>query len=336
MCSKQWENGSFKNRVWIYLISINGNRKAIRHTQKGKKMIKQIKYFQAVVRCRSFTKAAEECYISQSAISQQIRTLEQELGVKLLNRENRKFSLTPAGEHFYKRSLVLIQDFEKICRETSHIARKENPELKIGYLKCYEGQEFSLAVAAFSEKYPNVSIQIINGNHEELYEALRLGKVDLILNDQRRAFSDEYVNFILTTSECYIEIAARNIFSSLESIEIDDLKNISCILIASKNQQENERIYYRDIVGIKGEFLFAENLEQARFMVLGGKGFMPIEVLQSGLQVGTAIRRVRLTRKGKSIKRIYCAFWRADNSGYYIEDFADILKSQFQTGNEIK
>ena len=60
-------------------------------------MLKQMKYFQAVVRCGSFTRAAEECYISQSAISQQIQLLEQELGVRLLDRRNRKFSVTPAG-----------------------------------------------------------------------------------------------------------------------------------------------------------------------------------------------------------------------------------------------
>ncbi len=66
-------------------------------------MFKQIKYFQAVVRCGSFTEAAQECYISQSAISQQIQALEQELGIKLLDRKNRKFSVTPAGEYFYKK-----------------------------------------------------------------------------------------------------------------------------------------------------------------------------------------------------------------------------------------
>ena len=68
--------------------------------QEGKQMIKQIRYFQAVVRCKSFTEAAAECCISQSAMSQQIQALEHALWVKLLNRENRKFSLTPAGEHF--------------------------------------------------------------------------------------------------------------------------------------------------------------------------------------------------------------------------------------------
>ena len=49
----------------------------------------------------------------------------------------------------------------------------------------------------------------VNKIHEELYEQLRSGRVDLILNDQRRAFSDEYVNLILSTAECQIEIAER-------------------------------------------------------------------------------------------------------------------------------
>ena len=298
-------------------------------------MIKQIKYFQAVVRCKSFTQAAEECFISQSAISQQIQALEHELGVKLLNRENRKFSLTPAGEHFYQKSLVLTADFDRLCHETVRIANKDNAELRIGYLKCYGGQEFRLAVAEFSEKYPDVSVQIINGNHEDLYAALRNGGVDLVLNDQRRAFSDEYVNFILTTSECYVEIATRNPLASLESIETDDLKNIPCILIASPEQQENERTYYQEIVGIKGDFLFAENLEEARLLVIGGKGFMPIEGGDKEPWFAATLRRILLTRKGKPIKRNYGAFWKTDNSGYYVEEFADILKSKFPSESKV-
>lgn len=294
-------------------------------------MIKQIKYFQAVVRCNSFTEAAEECFISQSAISQQVQALEQELGVKLLNRQNRKFSLTPAGEHFYRKSLVLIADFERMCHETVRIANKDRAELRIGYLKCYGGQEFRLAVAEFSEKYPDVSVQIINGNHEDLYAALRNGGVDLILSDQRRAFSDEYVNHILTTSECYIEIAARNPIAALECVETEDLKNIPCILVASPEQQETERIYYSEVVGIQGDFLFAENLEEARLLVIGGKGFMLIEGGEREPGAAASFGRVLLTRRGNPIKRTYCAFWKADNSGYYIEDFADMLKSKFLT-----
>ena len=77
-------------------------------------MLRQIKYFQAVVRNNSFSEAAEQCHISQSAISQQIKALETELGFLLLERKNRKFVLTPAGEYFYKKSLVLIADYEQM------------------------------------------------------------------------------------------------------------------------------------------------------------------------------------------------------------------------------
>lgn len=77
-----------------------------------------MKYFVAVVECNSFTEAAEQCYISQSAISQQIRTLEKELGVELLHRENRKFTLTSAGEYFYSQSKGILDEVEDIRQET--------------------------------------------------------------------------------------------------------------------------------------------------------------------------------------------------------------------------
>ena len=60
-------------------------------------LLRQMKYFTTIVDCNSFTEAAEQCYISQSAISQQIQALEKELGVELIHRENRRFSLTPAA-----------------------------------------------------------------------------------------------------------------------------------------------------------------------------------------------------------------------------------------------
>ena len=95
-------------------------------------MLRQIKYFQSVVHNNSFSEAAEECHISQSAISQQIKSLESELGVHLLERKNRKFTLTPAGEHFYKKSLILVADYEQLCRETLKIASGNETVLRIG------------------------------------------------------------------------------------------------------------------------------------------------------------------------------------------------------------
>lgn len=80
-------------------------------------MFKQLKYFQSVVRLNSFSEAADGNYISQSAISQQIQALERELGFKLFERRNRSFTPTPAGEYFYRKSLVLTADFYSICAQ---------------------------------------------------------------------------------------------------------------------------------------------------------------------------------------------------------------------------
>ncbi len=121
-------------------------------------LFRQMKYFISVVECNSFTEAAEQCYISQSAISQQIRSLEKELGVELIHRENRRFTLTPAGEYFYEQSKGILNEVEDIRRETFRIGKDKEMELKIGYLRCYSGQELHQAVAEFSRLYPEVSI----------------------------------------------------------------------------------------------------------------------------------------------------------------------------------
>ncbi len=292
-------------------------------------MLRQIQYFQSVVKNNSFSEAAEVCHISQSAISQQIKSLEKELGFLLLERKKRKFELTPAGEHFYKKSLILMADYERICAESRRIAHADDFTLRIGYLRCYSGQEFQKAVEEFTMNNPDIKIEIIHGTHEELYSNLVQEEVDLVLNDQRRAFSEDYMNMELVTSHLFVEISAINPISHLKEIEINDLKNTPCILIAPELQQEIEEEYYRNIVGVQGEIFFAENLEEARLLVISGKGYMPLEGMCIPQRFGTTLKRIALKKSERPITRKYCAFWKKDNSGYYIEEFADILKKHF-------
>ncbi|MFL0196303.1 LysR family transcriptional regulator [Clostridium sp. WILCCON 0269] len=293
-------------------------------------LFKQIYYFVKVVDCNSFTEAAEECFISQSAISQQIQALEADLGVELIVRENRKFSLTPAGEHFYRHSLLLLDEVDRLKQETHHIARNRDNIVSIGYCKSYGLQELQQAIAVFSEKYSNIDIQIINGNHEELYQYLKNGYVSLVINDQRRALSDEYVNYHLCTAYSYVEVAGRSTLSNFEAIAIEELKRVPCILVASKEQQENEREYYKNTLGFAGNFLFVENLEEGRLLVAGNKGFLPVEGSNRLMQAGIAIKRLPLFRSGNQIQRNYFAFWKKDKDLDLIREFADILRTIFQ------
>ena len=289
-------------------------------------LFRQMKYFTAVVECGSFTEAAEQCYISQSAISQQIRALEKELGVELIHRENRKFTLTPAGEYFYSRSKGLLEEADDIRRETVRIGQDDELQLRIGYLRCYSGQELHQAVAEFSRLYPEVSISIVNGTHEELYDLLRFGGVDLILSDQRRAFSSQYENYQLLQCGCYAELSVSSSLSSQESVELDSLKRIPCILISSREQQNTEQDYFQNTLGFGGQFLFAENLEEGRLMVAGNRGFLPIESVGTLPPAGAAIRRLPIVWNGQQLQRNYCVFWLKDQTNYYIEEFAGILR----------
>ena len=294
-------------------------------------MLNQLRYFQSVVRSNSFTVAAEENHISQSAISQQIKALEAELGTQLIKRYGRRFELTPAGERFYKKSLLIVADYDRLCQEITRAPRADDETLRVGYLKCFSGSEFHRAVVAFSAQYPEVDLQLIGGNHEELSQGIRDGLMDMVFMGQRRAFSTEYANFSLAEIGSFIEVAARNPIAYMDSITPEDLKNTPCILVASQGHEESERDFYYHSIGFRGEFLFADTLKEARLMVARDLGFMPAE--GGGLsipQFGGSLVRVPLYRGSTQITRHYCAFWLADKSGYYIEEFAGMLKAEFE------
>ena len=292
-------------------------------------LLRQIEYFQAVVETKNFYEAGEKCHVSQSAISQQIKKLEDELGVQLLARHNRSFSLTPAGEHFYRKSLVISHDIEQLLRETKRIDKKEAELLHLGCYKGYHGNEFSEAIALFSEQYPTVEITITTGSHNELYRGMELGTLDLALNDQRRAFSGAYNNLLLAESHTYIEVSARNPLSKLNCLELTDLKNTPCILITNHEGQAEEQNYYEEVVGLHGEFLFADSLQEARLKIITGQGYLPIDIIGEPKLSDSSVSCLPLLRNGASITKSYCAFWRRENANPYIEKFAELLKKQF-------
>lgn len=290
-------------------------------------MLRQIRYFQAVVRCHSFSEAAEECHISQSAISQQVKALENELGFALLERKNRSFALTPAGEHFYRKSLVLMADYERLRAESAHIAQGDRARLTIGYLRSYAGREVQLALEEFASAHPQLEVRLLYGNHEELFDLVCGGGADVVLNDQRRAFSEEYVNLVLSEQPLCIEFAARDPMAVLPAVTVEDVKNVPCILVASEGQREIERAFYQTVIGLQGDFLYAENLEEARLLVVSGQGFLPAEGGGAAEPEGTV--RLTLCRGEEPIMRRYGLFWKKNNPNPMIEAFAAALESKF-------
>ena len=281
-------------------------------------LLRQMKYFVEVVDCDSFTQAAARCYISQSAISQQISALESDLGVKLVERNGRKFNLTCAGEYFYSKCKSILESVDEARSETIRIGSDSELKLNIGYLSGYDGRELQSAVIDFSGIYPEVIVNVFKGTHEDLYRALRSGAASVVLNDQRRAFSDEYENFILAQTPAFIDVSISHVLAKAQSVTVDETEKFPCILVAQKGEEETERIFYENTLGIGKQFLFASSLDEARLMTMSGRGFLLVESVEPDAEEPLVRLEVRRA-DGSPIVRTYCAFWQKRRANNYIE-----------------
>lgn len=290
-------------------------------------LLKQLEYFSAVVEASSFTKAAQRCYISQSAMSQQVKALEEEVGTELLERHGRSFSITPAGEIVLAAARDVAKRLDTMRFELEHLEDNNRHELHVGYLNRYDGWEVPSAIAAFTLRHPQVSVTTVGGSHEDLYELLTTGGIDIAFSDRRRELSDEYMNEHLMTCYTVIEVSEANPLASREHVAVSQLTDTPCILIANGEQRSAERDYYRNVLNFPCPFLFAGSLEEAHMMVAGNRGFLPLETREEKrCSTGTIIKRVPLVNATGQLQRDYYAFWPKARSNWIVTEFARILK----------
>ncbi|MDE6655646.1 MAG: LysR family transcriptional regulator [Anaeroplasmataceae bacterium] len=291
-------------------------------------LFRQMQYFIAIVECNSFTDAAEKCFISQSAISQGINSLEEELGVKLTQRQGRKFIITPAGQLFYQRSKEILKSVDRIKKDIQKEGLKNEHNLTIGYLSSYDGLELSNAILEFSKLYPQVIVHVFKGTHEDLYYSLKNKEASIVLNDQRRAFSDEYENFILNQSPAFVDVSKNHPLAQNTSLHLKDLEKYPCILVASKNREATEKDFYENTLGIGKEYIIVESLDEAKLLTMSGRGYLLVESVKN--EVLDPLVRLEVRRNDDSpIVRTYCAFWKKSETNPFIESFAELLRTQF-------
>lgn len=142
--------------------------------------LRQFKYFIKAKELLNFTEAAHALFISQSTLSQQIRQLEDELGIPLFNRIGKRVTLTEAGTVFFEYAQNSLRK-----AEDGYLALKDLKELKNGTLNIgiTYGMRSTLlpALIAFSEKYPNIKNNIVFGTTTELKEKLKRLELDFAI-----------------------------------------------------------------------------------------------------------------------------------------------------------
>ncbi|MEN8076029.1 LysR family transcriptional regulator [Clostridioides difficile] len=197
--------------------------------------IKQLEYFICVAELLNFTKAAEKLYISQTAISQQIKSLEDSLNVKLFIRNNRKVSLTPAGEAFYKKSKLIVNDVNEAINEAVKTASGYNGSLKIGFTSGHSTFIIYNLVKRFLMKYPDIDITILDDNFGNLYEDLNNKNLDLVFSVDFNLKEIKNFRFLhLNSDYLYVIMNKDHPLSQRKSLCRSDLKNEKFVFMNRK------------------------------------------------------------------------------------------------------
>lgn len=143
--------------------------------------LRQIELFVVLAQHRSFTRAAEAVGIAQPALSQQVRRLERELGVQLLDRSTRPVRLTEAGSAFYARAERILADATLAGEEMREMAGAGRRRVVVGALPALALHWLPPVLAEFHAAHPAVEITVRHGNSDELARMVAAGHLDLAL-----------------------------------------------------------------------------------------------------------------------------------------------------------
>lgn len=155
--------------------------------------LRQLVYFDAVVRHGGFTRAAESLHIAQPAISAQIRRLETELGTELLQRSTRRVSLTHAGELFWSRTRRALDELDAARADLDQLASVLRGRVRIGATQVMGTLQLPVQLADFRRRYPGLGLTLRSGLMEVLLEALDNGELDVVIGPVHADLSPRYV-----------------------------------------------------------------------------------------------------------------------------------------------
>ncbi|MEO6859698.1 MAG: LysR family transcriptional regulator [Solirubrobacteraceae bacterium] len=141
--------------------------------------LRQLRYLVALAEEGNFTRAAANEHVAQPALSQQIRRLEDELGLALVERTTRRVALTEAGELLVVRFRRILTELAAAESDLQALRGMHTGHVSIGAMHTMGPVDLSLALALFRERHPNVSFTVREQSSEEMAEMLRVDEIDL-------------------------------------------------------------------------------------------------------------------------------------------------------------
>lgn len=138
-----------------------------------------MRYVVAVAEERSFTRAAERCFVVQSALSHQIKALEHELGVTLFARSSRRVEPTPAGRAFLLQARASLEAAERAVADSAAAIGRISGTLTLGVIPTVTALDIAATLGAFHRAHPEVRIALRGGGSDTFVSAIADGRMDV-------------------------------------------------------------------------------------------------------------------------------------------------------------
>ena len=232
----------------------------------------QLRYVVAVARLGNFSRAAEQCHVSQPSLSQQIQKLEDELGERLFERRKRETKLTPAGEAFLHRAVRILAEVDAARREASDAKELLSGVVTIGVLPTIAPYLLPEAIVKFTTKFPGVEIVVQEDTTARLLKLALAHEIDFALashpiHDKRLAVRE------LFSEELMLALPPAHPLVHKRAVNATDLKNERFIVMQEGHCLGDQVLRFCDRRDLKPNISFrSAQLETIQSLVRAGLG----------------------------------------------------------------
>ncbi len=288
--------------------------------------LRHFRYFVAVAEALSFTKAAEKLRLAQPSLTRQVRNLEDEIGVRLLDRANNRVTLTEEGRRFLFDAKKLLA----MCAESVAAVQRMNPgersQLNIGYVANIHYAMLPATLRAFRKLCPDVALNLFDMTSAEQLQALDAHEIDLGFVGLRPALSNhDLLAEGVAHDMMLVALAERHPLAKKAKLKLADLAPQFFIGMAAKTHPGAREWLLETCraAGFSGKILQEADAEPTaiRFVADGlGVAFMPAQI--TGLpHEGVVFRPL-----SPPLRRESTIAWRADNPSKPLQDYIRIVK----------
>ncbi|GAA5110006.1 DNA-binding transcriptional regulator OxyR [Orbus sasakiae] len=234
--------------------------------------IRDLEYFVALAEYRHFRKAADACNVSQPTLSGQIRKLEDELGVMLLERTSRKVLFTQTG-------LMLVDQAREVLRNVQifkEMASKQGEDMSgpmhIGLIPTLAPYLLPHIITLLHDTYPSLELYLHEAQTHVLVSQLEQGKLDCVILAQVKETSP-FIELPLFDEPMYLAVPASNSLAKQPLVNLSDLRGEKFLMLEDGHCLRNHAMGYCFQAGIEEDKRFkATSLETLRSMISAGRG----------------------------------------------------------------